>query len=151
MKKTLHLIIISIALHLPLYAQNISNEEYLEIENKTSVLFDILRQANDNMQAEHFQDALNAYSIIADSTKQKRIKIEKQVWFFSQIGMASCYYQLGQNEKGYKLCEQLLKEQLSDDDIILVQDRLVANGVCWAIDMMLNRQYAKARELLKAE
>ena len=55
MKKTLHLIIISIALHLPLYAQNISNEEYLEIENKTSVLFDILRQANDNMQAEHFQ------------------------------------------------------------------------------------------------
>lgn len=149
MKKTLHLIIISIALHLPLYAQNISNEEYLEIENKTSVLFDILRQANDNMQAEHFQDALNAYSIIADSTKQKRIKFEKQVWFFSQIRMASCYYQLGQNEKGYKLCEQLLKEQLSDDDIILVQDRLVANGVCWAIDMMLNRQYAKARELLK--
>lgn len=125
------------ALHLPLYAQSLS-EKHID---------EILAEIYNDMEAEHFQEALEKLFPVLENTKQQQTVFERQTYVYCQIKLAECYYHLNENEKGYKLCEQLLKEQLPEVFIAKAQKYLVLNGCSWAMDMILDNKYEESRKL----
>lgn len=101
-----------------------------------------------NKQEKH-QEAIEAFSLIAENTKLHRTPDEKEAFIMSQAFMCSNYEALHEYQKGYDLAKELLKLDMSDDCRTFVTRRYVVGGYCLACRCMNseNAQFTKAREL----
>lgn len=139
MKKFL-LIIVCIVTCLPIQAQELTEAEVSELLAKAFLL---------NKDGRH-QEALEGFLKVGQNTKQQRSEDERQVYVLSQTMAAMCYEQLAQYQQGFKLCEHLLKQKLTDKEKTDVQHLYAMNGYFVATSYMKssNRRYSDARVIL---
>ena len=136
MKKILF-VTISLVFCMPLQAQELTEAEVSELMTKAFLL---------NKDGKH-QEALEGFLKVGQNTKRQRSEDEHQVYVLSQTMAAMCYEQLSQYRQGFEICEQLLKEKLTDKEKTDVQHLYVMNGYFVATSYMKssNRCYADAR------
>ena len=136
MKKILF-VTISLVFCMPLQAQELTEAEVSELLTKAFLL---------NKDGKH-QEALEGFLKVGQNTKRQRSEDEHQVYVLSQTMAAMCYEQLSQYRQGFEICEQLLKEKLTDKEKTDVQHLYVMNGYFVATSYMKssNRCYADAR------
>ncbi len=135
--KIIVLFFIAIAFQLPSHAQSLFEEEVAEL----------LPKIDEEMNNEHFQEALDMLLLVVEGTKQQRGESERIIYIYSQMKASYCYYQLSQFENGYRICEQLLSDSLSDDELLDLRLTQVLNGCGLAIDMILDEKYEESRKL----
>lgn len=139
MKKFL-MIIVYLAVYLPLQAQEQTEAEVSELLTKAFLL---------NKDGRH-QEALEGFLKVGNNTKQQHSESERQTYVLSQTMAAMCYERLEQYRQGFELCEQLLKEKLTEKEKADVQHLYVMNGYFVAMSFMnsSNRYYSDARAML---
>ena len=138
MKKILF-VFICLGFFLPLQAQELTEAEVSELLTKAFLL---------NKEGKH-QEALEGFLKVGQNIKRQRSEDERQVYVLSQTMAAMCYEQLSQYRQGFEICEQLLKEKLTDKEKTDVQHLYVMNGYFVATSYMKssNRRYADARTM----
>lgn len=136
--KQLIFVFFFIVMQLPLYSQSLSDDENFNI------VF-------------HTEKVLDECLHISENNKQQRTVQEREAYVHSLIMIAKCYNHLARYEEGYKLCEKLLDETLTDKQKSDVNEFLVMNGYGWAMNMeddtyarkLLNRIFPLADEDMK--
>lgn len=138
--KRILFVFICLGFFLPLLAQELTEAEVSELLTNAFLL---------NKNGRHLE-ALEGFLKVGKNTKLQRSEDGHQVYVLSQTMAAMCYEQLAQYQQGFDLCEQLLKEKLTDKEKMDVQHLYVMNGYFVATSYMKssNRRYADARTML---
>ena len=127
--------------YLHVLAQNLSEEEV------TKLMTDAFIQ---NQAGKH-QEALDGFLKVGLNTKKQRTEDERKVYVCSQTMAVMCYESLGKYEEGFRLSEELLNGNISDEEKKDLQHLYVINGYFVATSYIhkSNRRYAEARELFE--
>ena len=127
--------------YLPVFAQNLSEEEV------TKLMTDAFLQ---NQAGKH-QEALNGFLKVGQNTKKQRTEDERKVYVCSQTMAVMCYESLGKYDEGFRLSEELLNGNITDEEKKDIQHLYVMNGYFVATSYIhkSNRRYAEARELFE--
>ena len=127
--------------YLPVLPQNLSEEEV------TKLMTDAFLQN----QAGKYQEALDGFLKVGLNTKRQRTEDERKFYVCSQTMAVMCYESLGKYEEGFRLSEELLNGNISDEERKDLQHLYVMNGYFVATSYIHknNRRYAEARELFE--
>lgn len=126
--------------YLPVFAQNLSEEEV------TKLMTDAFLQ---NQAGKH-QEALDGFLKVGQNTKRQRTEDERKVYVCSQTMAVMCYESLKQYEEGFRLSEELLNGNITDEEKKDIQHLYVMNGYFIATSYInkSNHRYADARDIL---
>lgn len=126
---------------MPVHAQNLSEGDV------TNLMTDAFLQ---NQAGKH-QKALDGFLKVGQNTKGQRTENERKVYVCSQTMAVMCYESLKQYEEGFRLSEELLKGNITDEEKKDIQHLYVINGYFIATSYVnkSNRRYAEARELFE--
>ena len=127
--------------YLPVFAQNLSEEEVTILMTDAFML---------NKAGKH-QEALNGFLKVGQNTKKQRTEDERKVYVCSQTMAVMCYESLGKYDEGFRLSEELLNGNITDEEKKDIQHLYVMNGYFVATSYIhkSNRRYAEARELFE--
>lgn len=127
--------------YLPVFTQNLSEEEV------TKLMTDAFMQ---NQAGKH-KEALDGFLKVGLNTKRQRTEDERKVYVCSQTMAVMCYESLGKYEEGFRLSEEMLNGNISDEERKDLQHLYVMNGYFVATSYIHknNRRYAEARELFE--
>ena len=126
---------------MPIHSQNLSEEEV------TKLMTDAFMQ---NKAGKH-KEALDGFLKVGLNTKRQRTENERKVYVCSQTMAVMCYESLGKYEEGFRLSEEMLNGNISDEERKDLQHLYVINGYFVATSYIhkSNRRYAEARELFE--
>ena len=126
---------------MPVLAQNLSEEEVTKLMTDAFLL---------NQAGKH-RDALDGFLKVGQNTRRQRTEDERKVYVCSQTMAVMCYESLGKYEEGFRLSEELLEGNISDEEKKDLQHLCVMNGYFVATSYISksNRRYADARELFE--
>lgn len=102
-------------------------------------------------QAGKHQEALDGFLKVGLNTKRQRTEDERKVYVCSQTMAVMCYESLEKYEEGFRLSEELLNGNISDEERKDLQHLYVMNGYFLATSYIhkSNRRYAEAREMFE--
>ena len=106
MRKTLIYMLLLCIGYLPIHSQNLSGEEV------TKLMTDAFMQ---NKEGKH-QEALDGFLKVGLNTNRQRTEDERKVYVCSQTMAVMCYESLGKYEEGFRLSENLLNGNISDEE-----------------------------------
>ena len=120
-------------------AQEFSEAEVTQLMNK-SISFH---------ENGHYQDALDGFLKVGEQTRSQRTEIERQVYACSQTMAVMCYQHLGDSKNAFRLAEEVLKGNLSEEERNSLLQPYVLSGYHVALECMKDsvQQYAQAREV----
>lgn len=100
-------------------------------------------------QSGNYEEALTRFLQVGQNTKQQRTEDERKTFVLSQTMAAMCCESLKQYEEGFRLSEELLQGNITDEERKDIEHLFVMNGYCTATTYINkeNRRYAEAREL----
>lgn len=141
MKRAVLYTIMLIMCHIPIMAQDLSEEEVALLMNNA---FKQNKEGN-------YEEALELFLNVGRNTRQQRSEAERQVYVRSQTMAVMCYESLKQFEKAFRLSEELLGGNIKDNERKDLQELYVVNGYCIALTYMSGTVclYKEARELLE--
>lgn len=141
MKRAVLYTILFIMCHIPIMAQNLSEEEVTQLMNNAF---------KQNKEGNH-KEALELFLNVGQNTQKQRTEAERQVYVCSQTMAVMCYESLKQFEKAFRLSEELLSGNINDSERKDLQELFVVNGYCIALEYMRSAvgRYQEARELLE--
>lgn len=140
-------LIISIAACLltiiPVFAQNLSEEEVIATMNRAFELH----------KAKRYAEALDAFLIVGANVDANKSEVERQVYVCSQTMACACHYFIEQYAEGYQLAKKLIAGKLADSEKKDIYHYYVLNGYMIACDFIQkdengNAEYQRGRELL---
>lgn len=96
------------------------------------------------------KEALEVFLKVGQNTQKQRTEDERKVYVLSQTMAIMCNESLKQYEEGFRLSEELLKGNLSEDERMNIQYLYVMNGYNIALSYLKksSRRYAEARSIL---
>lgn len=124
--------------HLSVHAQELSVEEITKLMNDAFL----------QNKAGKYQEALEGFLKVGQYTQEQRTEDERRVYVCSQTMAAMCYEFLGKYEDGFRLSEELLNNNISDEERKDLQLLYVMNGFFMATSKSIPC-YAERRKLLK--
>ena len=141
MRKPLAYIFLLCVGYMPVLAQNLSEEEVTKLMTDAFLL---------NQAGKH-RAALDGFLKVGQNTRRQRTEDERKVYVCSQTMAVMCYESLGKYEEGFRLSEELLEGNISDEEKKDLQHLCVMNGYFVATSYISksNRRYADARELFE--
>lgn len=100
-------------------------------------------------QSGNYEEALTRFLQVGQNTKQQRTEDERKTFVLSQTMAAMCCESLKQYEEGFRLSEELLKGNITDEERKDIAYLFVMNGYCMATSYISkeSRRYAEARVL----
>ena len=125
----------------PVHAQNLSEEEVTKL----------MTDAFLKNQAGKHKEALDGFLKVGLNTKRQRTENERKVYVCSLTMAVMCYESLEMYEEGFRLSDELLKGNISEEEKKELQHLYVMNGYFVATSYIhkSNRRYVEARELFE--
>lgn len=141
MKRAVLYTILFIMCHIPIMAQDLSEQEVTQLMNNAF---------KQNKEGNH-KEALELFLNVGQNTQKQRTEAERQVYVCSQTMAVMCYESLKQFEKAFRLSEVLLSGNINDNERTDLQELYVVNGYGIALKYMSGTvgRYQEARELLE--
>lgn len=141
MKRAVLYTILFIMCHIPIMAQDLSEEEVTQLMSNAF---------QENKEGNH-KEALELFLNVGRNTRKQRTEAERQVYVRSQTMAVLCYELLSQFEKGFRLSEELLGGNINESERNDLEGLYVLNGYGIALKYMSGTVglYKEARELLE--
>ena len=128
---------------IPVFAQNLSEDDVIATMNRAFELH----------KAKRYAEALDAFLIVGANVDANKSEVERQVYICSQTMACACHYSIEQYTEGYQLAKRLISGKLTDSEKKDIYKYYVLNGYMIACDFIQkdeneNAEYQRGRELL---
>ena len=128
---------------IPVFAQNLSEDDVIATMNRAFELH----------KAKRYAEALDAFLIVGTNVDANKSEVERQVYVCSQTMACACHYSIEQYAEGYQLAQKLIAGKLADSEKKDIYRYYVLNGYMIACDFIQrdengNAEYQRGRELL---